>query len=119
MSETVQAVAGVSFESEMLGKPGVALVDFWAPWCGPCRIMSPVVEDLAKTLRHEARVYSVNIDEAPQAAGRLEIHSIPTLVVFRDGQEIGRLVGARPKDQVLAWFRLLVGTAKTAASSTT
>ena len=111
MSETMQALTGTTFETEVLGKPGVTLVDFWAPWCGPCRIMSPVVEDLAKTLQNEARVYSVNIDEAPQAAGRQDVHSIPTLIVFRDGQELGRLVGARPKEQVLKWFRLLVQTA--------
>ncbi len=81
------------------------LVDFWAPWCGPCRSLAPVLERVASELSPEIRVVKVNIDEAPQLAQRLNISSIPTLAVFRRGRELARNVGGMPQAALAQWVR--------------
>jgi len=80
------------FESEL-----PALVDFWAPWCGPCRMIAPIVEDLAKAYDGRAVIAKVNTDENAQIAGQLGIMGIPTLILFKDGQEVDRVVGYAPR----------------------
>jgi thioredoxin 1 len=74
-----------------------ALVDFWAPWCGPCRMIAPIVEDLAKTYDGQAVIAKLNTDENVQVAGQLGIMGIPTLILFKDGQEVDRVVGYAPQ----------------------
>ena len=75
---------------------GVALIDFWAPWCGPCRMQGPVIQELAKTYAGRAVIGKCNVDQNPSTAGSLGIQSIPTLIVTKDGSEIERLVGVTP-----------------------
>ena len=90
-----------SFDAEARASVPV-LVDLWAPWCGPCRLVAPVLEELARERAGELKVVKVNVDEEPQLARRFRASSIPTLVVLRGGQEVDRIVGAAPKAALLA-----------------
>jgi thioredoxin 2 len=82
----------------------LVLVDFWAPWCGPCRMVSPVVERVGTELAGRLKVVKLNVDEAPAVAGRYQVQGIPLLVLHRDGQEIDRLVGAVGEPQLRGWL---------------
>jgi thioredoxin 1 len=86
-----------TFESVVLGSPVPAMVDFWAPWCGPCRMIAPLVEDLAKVYDGRVVFAKMNTDENAKVAGELGIMGIPTLILFRDGQEVDRVVGYAPR----------------------
>ena len=83
----------------------VVLVDLWAPWCGPCRMVAPGVERAAVELAGSLKVVKVNVDEAPGLAARFEAQSIPLLLVLRGGEVVGRQIGALPEDRLLAWVR--------------
>jgi thioredoxin 2 len=80
------------------------LVDFWAPWCGPCRMVSPAVERLATEMAGRLKVVKLNVDEAPDVAGRYQVQGIPLLVLHRDGEEIDRRVGALPEPALRQWL---------------
>ncbi|HSJ55702.1 MAG TPA: thioredoxin [Anaerolineae bacterium] len=90
-------VTDATFQEVVLGAPVPAMVDFWAPWCGPCRMVAPVVEALAREYDGRAVVAKINTDENQQLAGRLGIMGIPTLILFKDGQEVDRVVGFVPR----------------------
>jgi len=97
MAENVADITDANFDSEVL-KPGQpVLVDFWAPWCGPCRMVGPVVEELAGENAGVVKVVKVNVDESPQAAQSYGISSIPTVVMFNQGKEVSRFIGVKPK----------------------
>jgi thioredoxin 1 len=89
-------VTDATFQSEVLDADGAVLVDFWAPWCGPCRVVHPILEEMA-TERDDLRVVSLNVDDNQQTAARYEVLSIPTLILFKGGQEAKRVIGAMPK----------------------
>jgi thioredoxin 2 len=88
-----------TFEVEARAQPTV-VIDLWAPWCGPCRFVSPILEELAQQYAGRLKVIKVNVDENPGLARRFDATSIPTLVVLRDGQVVNRIVGAAPKEQL-------------------
>ena len=94
----------VNFENEVLKSDKPVLVDFWASWCGPCRMLSPVISELAEEYEGRVKVGKVNVDEEPELASKFDVMSIPTLLVFEDGELVNRAVGARPKEMILDLF---------------
>lgn len=90
-----------NFESEVLKSAIPVLVDFWAPWCGPCRSMAPIIEDLAKEFDGKVKVGKVNVDENKNLAGNYGIMSIPTLILFKNGQNVGQMVGYTAKSALV------------------
>lgn len=93
-----------NFEQEILRGKGIALVDFYADWCGPCRMVAPVVEAIAQE-RTDITVGKINVDESPDIAVAFQVMNIPTLIVFRDGKEADRIIGYRPKEEILALLK--------------
>jgi thioredoxin 1 len=91
-----------NFEKEVLAAKGVTLVDFWAPWCGPCRMLAPVIEGLATEFAGKAKVGKVNVDESAALAQQYGIMSIPTIIIFKDGKPVDQLVGLQTKDRLVA-----------------
>lgn len=90
-----------NFHEEILNADKPVLLDFWASWCGPCRMVAPTIEEIANE-RSDIKVCKVNVDEQPELAGRFGIMSIPTLVVMKNGKVTNQAMGARPKSQILA-----------------
>lgn len=96
------AVTDASFEQDVLKSDVPVLVDFWAPWCGPCRMVAPIVDEIAKEFEGKIRVYKLNTDENPNVASQYGIRSIPTLMLFKGGQKVDTVVGAVPKNTLSA-----------------
>ena len=90
-----------NFQEEVINSQKPVLLDFWASWCGPCRMVSPLVDEIAQE-RSDIKVGKINVDEEPQLAAQFGVMSIPTLVVMKDGKIVNQAVGARPKNQILA-----------------
>jgi thioredoxin 1 len=91
-----------NFEAEVTNSPVPVLLDFWAGWCGPCRMIAPVVESIGQELQGKVKVGKVNVDEQPELAARFGVMSIPTLVAIKDGKVSGTKVGVRPKEDILS-----------------
>jgi len=102
MSHYVQNLDEAALDNELLQSKEPILVDFWAPWCGPCRAMSPAVEAAAEKLAGDAKVYKINVDDNPAISPRFNIRGIPTLILFKDGREANRLVGLSTREQIEA-----------------
>jgi thioredoxin 1 len=96
-SSFVKELSDSAFDSEVLRSPIPYLVDFWAPWCGPCRMVAPIIEELAQEYAGKLAVGKINVDDYQQIAARYGVASIPTIMIFKNGQLVERVVGALPK----------------------
>jgi len=97
MSDNVIELTDANFQSEALEADKPVLVDFWAPWCGPCRMVGPIINDVAETYLNKVKVGKLNTDDNPQVATKYGIRSIPTILLFKNGEVVGNLMGAKPK----------------------
>ncbi|MDI9569248.1 MAG: thioredoxin [Pseudomonadota bacterium] len=105
MSEEVKQVSDGDFDQEVVNSDIPAIVDFWAPWCGPCRALGPMVADLAVEYAGRVKVAKLNIDENPRTAEKYGVRSIPTLMLFKDGKLLDTLIGLVPKDKLEAFAK--------------
>lgn len=100
MSDNVKIVTDANFEEEVLKCDQNVLVDFWAPWCGPCKMVGPIVSQLADEYQGKAKVCKINVDENNDTAMKYRVMSIPTLILFKNGEEANRIIGFRPKQDL-------------------
>ena len=107
-------VTDATFAAEVERAPVPVLVDLWAPWCQPCRLMAPVLDELAAELAGRVRIAKLNVDENPVTASRFSVRSIPTLLALKDGREVDRIVGVQPKAAIARRLERLLDTARTA-----
>ncbi|MCX8161058.1 MAG: thioredoxin [Candidatus Saccharicenans sp.] len=104
MSSNLIEATDATFEQEVIKSGLPVLVDFWAPWCGPCLMVAPIIEQIAEAYREKLKVVKVNVDENPGVSSRYQIMSIPTLILFKGGQPVDSVVGALPKNQLLKFI---------------
>ncbi len=100
MSEFIFEATDETFDAEVLKHQGAVLVDFWAEWCGPCKALAPVLDDLASEFKERIKVVKVNVDESPNSPQTYKVRGIPTLVFFKNGQQVDQLVGNQPRDAI-------------------
>ncbi|HEX5446024.1 MAG TPA: thioredoxin [Pirellulales bacterium] len=100
MGANVTEFTDTNFQAEVVSSGQPVLVDFWAPWCGPCRMIAPLIEELASEYAGSVKVGKLNIDDSPNAAGQYGVSSIPTLMVFKGGEVVERFVGVQPKNRL-------------------
>ncbi len=102
MAGTIPALSDATFDEEVKGSDEPVLVDFWAEWCGPCRVVGPILEEIASEKAGSLKIMKLNVDENPELTRRFEVQSIPTMILFKDGNATDlRIVGAKPKGQLL------------------
>lgn len=104
-----QKVTDASFDTDVLKSAEPVVVDFWAEWCGPCRMIAPALEEIAAEMTGKVKVVKLNIDENPGAAMKFGVRSIPTLIVFKDGKPAAQQVGAAPKGRLVEWINSAIG----------
>jgi thioredoxin 1 len=109
MAEGIMEVTTASWDKDVLGSDKLVMVDFWAVWCGPCRMVAPTVEELAKEYADKIIVAKLNTDENPDVASRYKIMGIPTIMFFKGGEKLDQIVGAVPKPQLKAKLDALLG----------
>ena len=109
MTGTVVEFSDSNFEHEVIQSDTPVLVDMWAAWCGPCRMIAPVVEELAGKYQGKMKMGKLNVDDFPQVAAQLRIMNIPTLLLFKGGQEVDRIVGVVPKEELTRRIEHVIG----------
>ncbi|MBA4349341.1 MAG: thioredoxin [Thermodesulfovibrio sp.] len=109
MAEGMVELTGANWEKEVIQSKGVVMIDFWAAWCGPCRMIAPSIEELAKEYIGKVKVGKLNTDENSDVASRYKIMGIPTVIFFKDGQKVDQLVGAVPKSSLKSKIDALLG----------
>jgi thioredoxin 1 len=100
----IKTVTDSSFQTDVLGASGPVLVDFWAEWCGPCRMIAPSLEELSNELGEKVTIAKLNIDENPEAPAKYGVRGIPTMILFKDGAPAATKVGAEPKSRIQGWL---------------
>ena len=95
----LKEITDANFENDVLKAEGPVLVDFWAPWCGPCKMIAPVIEELSQDMEGKAKFFKINVDENPDIASKYRISSIPNIMVFKNGEVVENMVGFRPKQE--------------------
>ncbi|GBQ86202.1 thioredoxin [Gluconacetobacter johannae DSM 13595] len=105
MSENTVAVSDATFESDVLKAEGPVLVDFWAEWCGPCKMIAPALDEIGAEFKGKLTVAKVNIDDNPTTPNKYAVRGIPTLILFKNGQPAATKVGAMPKSQLKDWVK--------------
>ena len=101
---TTQKVSDASFDQDVLKSDAPVVVDFWAEWCGPCKMIAPALEEIARTLGPKVKIVKLNIDENPSTPSKYGIRGIPTLMIFKNGQVSATKVGAAPKNVLQSWI---------------
>ena len=101
----VGKVSDASFEADVLKATGPVVVDFWAEWCGPCRMIAPALEEIAGSLGDKVKILKLNVDENPATAQKYGIMSIPTLMIFKNGEMASRQIGSAPKAKIVQWIK--------------
>ena len=109
MSDVTKAVTDDSFKTDVLDAKGAVLVDFWAEWCGPCRMVAPVLDEIAKEYAGKLTIAKVDIDENPMTPNEYAVRGIPTMILFKDGKPVDTKVGAMPKGQMKNWIAAQLG----------
>ncbi|KRE49171.1 thioredoxin [Paenibacillus sp. Soil724D2] len=97
---SVKQISDATFNNEI--EAGIVLVDFWAPWCGPCKIIAPILDELSAEIGNAAKIVKINVDDNPESASKYNVMSIPTLLVFKNGQLVDQMVGVQPKEKLKA-----------------
>jgi thioredoxin 1 len=112
-----KTVTDQSFADDVLGADGPVLVDFWAEWCGPCRMIAPALEEISNELGDKLTVAKLNIDENPETPGRYGVRGIPTMLLFKGGQPVAQKVGAAPRSQIQQWIEAALDSGATAQTA--